>query len=297
MTDHGRRPKRWANDLNTILAAALGDDRFPIPVETLAKDFSKQRFPASPIVEVMARPLGSFEGALYPVQDKTAWAILHNTDVSPGRRRFTVAHEFGHYLMHRDLLPDGIACNEEAITFRAGEELEEEADTFAAYLLMPLDDFREQLEADKKPSLAEFDAVKDRYGVSLIACILRWLEYTACRSMLVVSRDGYVLWAKSSKAALRSRLYIQTRGVPPVPVPAQSLAGRRDFDDLGREGVEHPAGAWFQEPCLEITVISDKYDQTISILHFDGRPTFEFEDVAEEDAFDRLSPKTRERFE
>jgi Zn-dependent peptidase ImmA (M78 family) len=42
--------------------------------------------------------------------------------------------------MHRALLPDGIGCGERAVTFRDGVDVEQEADTFAAYLLMPLDD-------------------------------------------------------------------------------------------------------------------------------------------------------------
>ena len=115
--------------------------------------------------------------------------------------------------------------------------------------------------------------------------------------MLIVSRDGYILCAKSSMPALHLLLYIRTRGVPPVPAPAHSLAGRRDFGDLGREAVEHPADVWFPEACFEITMNSDRYDQSITILHFDGRPAFELEDVAEEDAFDLLSPQTHERFE
>jgi hypothetical protein len=38
----GRKPKRWANDLNTILAATPGD-RFPIDVESLMRDYPKPR--------------------------------------------------------------------------------------------------------------------------------------------------------------------------------------------------------------------------------------------------------------
>src|SRR5262249_1306243 len=121
MTDHGRKPKRWANDLNTILAAVPGD-RFPIDVKTLAMNYSRQRFRDNPIVAVEGGALGSFEGALYPIPEKGEWAIIYNNSVSPGRQRFTVSHEFGHYLMHRNLLPpEGIECGEEVVTFRAGK--------------------------------------------------------------------------------------------------------------------------------------------------------------------------------
>lgn len=148
--------------------------------------------------------------------DGKAWAIIYNSGLSEGRRQFTIAHEFGHYLMHRSLHSEGIKCSEEAVTIRNGPELEKEADTFAAHLLMPLDDFRRQLPPDFIPTL---DDLANRYGVSLISCILRWLEYTERRSMLVISRDEFVLWSKSSDPAFRTRLYIRTRSGPPIQVP------------------------------------------------------------------------------
>lgn len=130
MTDHGRKPIRWANDLNKIIAAAFRNERFPVPVQEIIREYSRLKFPTSPVVAVEGRPLGNFEGALYPVHDGKAWAVIYNSAVSGGRRRFTLAHEFGHYLMHRALLPDGVECGEEAVTFRDGVDLEQEADTF-----------------------------------------------------------------------------------------------------------------------------------------------------------------------
>jgi hypothetical protein len=298
MTDHGRKPKRWANDLNIILAVIAGE-RFPIGVEQLAMGYAKQRSPESPIVAVEGGSLGKFEGALYPVPEKHGWAIIYNNDVSPGRRRFTISHEFGHYLMHRSLMPEGIECGEDVVTFRSGEDLEKEADTFAAYLLMPLDDFRAHIGADAKPTIDEFGAMADRYGVSLISCILRWLEYTSRRSMIVVSRDGYMLWSASSGPAFKSGLFYRTRRGPPIEVPAGSLVGLQDFTDRARLGVAQPAGMWLGEDCQEMTVRSDNYDQSITVLHFaNAAPRWSgAEEVGLQDTFERFTPPERDRFE
>lgn len=298
MTDHGRKPIRWANDLNTILAAAFRDERFPVPLEKIICEYSRLKFPASPVVAVEGRALGKFEGGLYPVHDNKAWAVVYNSAVSNGRRRFTLAHEFGHYLMHRTLLPDGIECGEDAVTFRNGADLEAEADEFAAYLLMPLDDFRRQIPPDADPTLDDFSAAAERYGVSLIACVLRWLEYTTRRSMLAISRDGFILWARASEPAFKTGLFIRTRNAPPVEVPSASLLGRADFADIGREGVDHPPGVWFNEDCTEITIHSDKYDQSLAILHFgrDMRTFRNIDEADEPDAFDRFNSKPRDRF-
>jgi hypothetical protein len=62
-----------------------------------------------------------------------------------------------------------------------------------------------------------------------------------------------------------------------------------------REGVEHPP---VREDCTEITIHSDKYDQSLAILHFgrDTRTCESFGEAEEPDAFDRFNPKPRDRF-
>ena len=164
--------------------------------------------------------------------------------------------------------------------------------------MRPRPDFRAQLPADAVPSLDDLSSLAERYGVSLISCTLRWLEYTDRRSMLIISVDEFVLWSRSSKAALQSGRYFKTRNVAPVELPANSLVSRRDLADIAREGVQHPAGVWFPEECTEITIHSDKYGQAITILHFGrdaGRST-RFDEPEEPDTFDRFTPKARSRF-
>jgi len=295
MMGHGRKPFRWANDLNKLAAVALGEQRFPLPLELIATDYSRQIFPEAPIVAIQGGSLGTFEGALYPVTN--GWAIIYNSDVSEGRKRFTIAHEFGHYLMHRHLFPKGFECNEESVTFRSGSDLEEEADTFAASMLMPLDDFRARLSAKAQPSLDDLGTLADHYGVSLISCILRWLEYTERRAILVISRDDFVLWSRSSEPAFKTRLYMRTRNAPPIEVPENSLIRRKDLADIARDGIRHPPEVWFDEDCTELTIHSDRYDQQISVLLFGSAPPRAFLDTEpEEDIFDRFGRRARGRF-
>ena len=91
--------------------------------------------------------------------------IYNESGVSLGRRISTISHEFGHYLLHRTKLPNGIECDERVVTRREGKGIEKEADEFAAGLLMPLDDFRARIGPDDKPSLDDLAGAKDRYGV------------------------------------------------------------------------------------------------------------------------------------
>jgi IrrE N-terminal-like domain len=197
--------QRWAIEISKLWRAVAGDTRFPVDVEAIAPDLSAARFPSDPIRAIKGGRLPNFEGALYPLRDPArGWAIIYNeSGVSLGRKRFTISHEFGHYLLHRTTLPNGIECDEQVITRREGKGIEKEADEFAATLLMPLDDFRARIGVEDKPSMDDLGGAADRYGVSLTAAALRWLEYTNRRAVFVVSRDGGAKWARSSQPAFR----------------------------------------------------------------------------------------------
>lgn len=286
-------PQRWAYNLTHILNAAFGADHFPIHVSAIAKEFSHQRFPDDPITMVKGASLPGFEGALYRAPaGKTGWGILYNSDItSTGRKNFTLAHEFGHYLLHRLIYPNGIECREQDIVRWDSEyaQIEHQANVFAATLLMPLDDFRRQIDDRSQPTLDDLGNCASRYDVSLIAATLRWLQYTRRRACLVVSRDGFVLWARSSDRAWKTRAFIKTANRPPVPVPDSSLAACRESIEGSRAETDHDAGVWFPEPCRELVLFADQYDFTISLLHLDDVTVRIQEEELVEDTRDRMN--------
>lgn len=289
-------PKRWANDLTALLNAVYKVDRFPVNVKQLAQDYTLQRFPDDPITNVLGGVLPRFEGGLYRAEEgKRGWGIIYNKDRSVGRINFTVAHEFGHYLLHRLKHPDGFRCGEEDMARWDSEygQLESQANDFAATLLMPLDDFRNQIGPLINPDIDALGVCADRYEVSLIASILRWLQYTERRSILVVSRDGFILWARSSEAALRSGAYFRTANVDPVPIPLSSLAAQRDLVGGSKGAADMDKGIWLREPCREEILFSDQYDFTISLLHLgEAASRLELGEEHEEDTFDHITSRT-----
>jgi hypothetical protein len=289
-------PERWANSLTTLLNAAYGSGtgRFPVKVAQLAKDYSHQRFPGDPITLVQGDSLPGFDGALYPAPPgKKGWGIIYNDAIrSKGRINFTLAHEFGHYLVHREEYPEGIECNEQDMVRWDSEykRVEQQANEFAATLLMPLDDFRRQIPARGKPSLDDLGGCAEHYGVSLTAAALRWLQYTERRSVLVVSRDGFIKWARSSSRALRTGAFFRTANRPPVPIPPTSLAARGSLLDGGKVAVPHDRGVWFSEQCEEIALVSDHYDFVISVLHLgEAELRYGFEEEKQEDVFEVMT--------
>ena len=141
---------------------------------------------------------------------------------------------------------------------------------FSAGLLMPFDDFRRQIPERDKVDLDMISHCADRYRVSLIAAVLRWLQYTARRAVLVVSRDGFILWSRASNAALRTGAFFRTSG-PPIAIPADSLAGRQDTIIDGRAGIELGANVWFPEPVREMTIFAEQYDFAVTLLLLENR--------------------------
>lgn len=290
-----KQPKAEANRISHILRLVLGDARFPVKVDEVALEYSRQCFPEAPVDKVDGEDLDGLEGMLAANKAKTKWLILYNSAISSaGRKRFTIAHEFGHYLLHRHQQSE-FQCGDDDIETgdRNKKDIETDADQFASTLLMPLDDFRKQVDGQS----VSFDLLghcADRYGVSLTAAALRWIEIADGRAVLVASRDDHMLWAKSNEAAFKSGAYFATRKRT-IPIPRASLAYSDNCTGTA-QSQSIQAKVWFpREPAYieltEMTKVAGNYDYTLSLLlmpeaewrqpqHDDGEP--------DEDTFDRF---------
>lgn len=291
------RPLKEAARITQMLDLVLGADRFdraPVDVISLALEYSRQVAPNSPIHEVVERDIPGCVGALvYGEARPRQWAIMYHVGQSDGRRSFTVGHEFAHYVLHRELIEKdqgfdgGIYCDENSVVRRDGSGIEQEADAFTAALLMPLHDFRRQQPAKARVDFDTLSRLAKRYGVSLTAAILRWLEYTETRAMMVVSNEGFAHWAKPSGPALKSGRFIRTKNTV-YELPSQAFAARRDYSDGALTGIMQQAGVWFTEPVHEMCFRSDRYDQEITVLQFEADGPCPQEEEEESDVFDHF---------
>jgi hypothetical protein len=291
------RPLKEAARITQMLDHVLGGDRFdrgPVDVIRLALEYSRQVAPDSPIHEIVERNIPGCVGALvYGEARPRQWAIMYHLGQSKGRRSFTVGHEFAHYILHRQLIEEsesfdgGIYCDEDSVVRRGGSGIEQEADEFTAALLMPLHDFRRQQPANAKVDFETLSRLAKRYGVSLTASILRWLEYTETRAIMMVSNEGFAHWAKPSGPALKSGRFIRTKNRV-YELPSQAFAAKRDYSDSALTGITQQAGVWFPEPVHEMCFRSDRYDQEITVLQFEADgPQFQAEEE-ETDVYDRF---------
>ncbi len=272
MTDQ-KRPKAEANDISKLLNQVFGTDRFPVPVEDLALEYTQQKFRDAPIAKVQGEDLDGFDGMLAANKKRDKWMILYNSAVSSeGRKRFTIAHELGHYLLHRHQQEE-FACGagdiETSGEGKGSQHIEKEADDFATTLLMPLDDFRRQVDGETM----SFDLLghcADRYGVSLTAAAIRWLEIAAPRrAVLVASRDDHMLWATSNEDAFNSGAYFATRKNT-IELPRSALAHSHNCTGSA-QSQDTRAQAWFarepaEMPITEMTKVAGNYGYTLTLL-------------------------------
>lgn len=265
-------PSRAAYKFTHILdlfAQVHGTPRFPVDIAALAKDAANQFGWNDPITEVKAADINTFEGALFANANRSKWCLLYNARIkSSGRIRFTQAHELGHYLLHRQQR-EAFNCSVDDIVNRETDEatMEAQADSFAASLLMPLNDFRVQMNG-----CADFDGLgtsAERYGVSLTAATLRWLKDTDRQAVLVVHRDGFMKWAFSSKSAAENGAFFKSRQHV-VAIPDCSLAADQSVTSE-RTGVEIAASTWFPHAPANLTlqemkITANDYDVIMTLL-------------------------------
>lgn len=100
------------------------------------------------------------------VAEDGSFTIFLPTDSSEERDNFTVAHELGHYFLHRREVPQGNAVS---FTRRGSNRMEWEANWFAAEFLMPDLQVRSEFNQGKKTPRE----IAMKFGVSQMAAKVR----------------------------------------------------------------------------------------------------------------------------
>ena len=157
---------------------------------------------------------------------------------------------------------------------------------------MPLDDVREQVNGNSV-DLDLMSHLADRYDVSLTAAILKWLDMTPKRAMIVIGKDGFIDWAWCSKSLLKSGIFYKARQNL-TALPDASLAARGDLLIDNRTGVVHPKGIWVgNEEVREMTTFSKQGQMSISLLLYPddapGKWDKDLEEPEELDTYDQFT--------
>ncbi len=230
---------------------------YPFPLEAFAT--------LAGIESISELTTDGFEGMLITNPEKSRGAIMIKAGTSFRRRRFTIAHELGHYLLpwHRQ---ERFSCKSSDIKDNTDNKstsklsnssitIETEANSFASELLMPHAEFKRILDEYGSPELIDIADLSDFFDVSFEAVIHRYKVLTSYPLAFVFSHKNVVrYWVKSSVMPYS----LKVRKDQPLPLRSPSRQSGEYISDW-----EPIAAHYWLEPHSEFNVPNKILEQTI----------------------------------
>lgn len=176
------------------------DLQIPIPIEELSRQLG--------IDEIKDLSTEGFVGGLIADAAKSIGSILVQKDIGHQRRRFTIGHELGHFLIpfHKPVKPEGFFCSradmlkwpsrEQKQSFR----MEAEANEFSSLILMPPPHLRAFIDQTGDPNLDVVNEIHDHFDVSKDAAARAYASYHNETIAIVVAKDGRLLRTYKNKS-------------------------------------------------------------------------------------------------
>jgi Zn-dependent peptidase ImmA (M78 family) len=124
--------------------------------------------------------------------------VTVSSELSHEERRFAIAHELGHFELHKDESYLGLCTGEQLVTDYEGGGAEAEANAFAAEFLMPAKLFQPRTQA-REVTWDVPRRLSDEFQVTLSAAALRFAELSDERTAVVYSVDARVKWTRRSR--------------------------------------------------------------------------------------------------
>lgn len=252
--------KKNAEPIKAAAAAfrILNEFGFPHPREIELKDLAMDR-------NVFVRE-GEIKGAEGRLLRKGKNGVIHirRGIIPEGRRRFTIAHELGHWELHAAY--SQFLCNAEDMRDYGRSPLEVEANCFAAELLMPNSHFRSAC-GNQEPSMALIESLADDFQTTLTSTAIRFADVSKRRVVVVYYQNNVVRWSYSDS---KKNLPFVVAG---RPVPEFSSA-TLDKSEVAN-GMDHyedadwfPQLSWAKEDVYEETKRMSSLKGGLTLLWF-----------------------------
>lgn len=179
--------------------------------------------------------LESCEARIIGYQDRAIITIHRNGN--PRRKRFSIAHELGHWQHHRG---SSSMCRSSDIgNPGSASQIERQADRFAADLLMPRYLFAPSLTQHRRPSFEAIETLAAEYATSRLATAMRCIDLGDWPVILVCHATTGRRWFKRSDT-------VPDKWFPRAEVDPSSSAFPVLFGDVDRTTPRSiSASAWF----------------------------------------------------
>jgi Zn-dependent peptidase ImmA (M78 family) len=171
---------------------------------TRASDIDLEAIAQSVGVRVRVGTVETCEARLIGFRDRAIITVGPTGDRR--RRRFSIAHELGHWHLHRGRIT---LCETIGLNSPAGRKspMEREADDYAAKLLMPSHLFRNSLQRRSHRTLGVAAALSHEYRTSRLATLLRIIDLDLWPCMLIFHPAKGKGWSRRSRSfQIKARL-------------------------------------------------------------------------------------------
>lgn len=159
-------------------------------------DFPLEEVAGSLGISIKVVPSMGSEGRIL-MNGNSGIISLNSTINNQKKNNFTIAHEIGHFILHKDLAFFSDTHKTLSEWYRIGPQ-ETQANEFASELLMPSDLFRSKVHG-KKMNIALINDVSSYFNVSMLAAFLKYIPLGSYPAMIIFMESGIVKWKKYSE--------------------------------------------------------------------------------------------------
>ena len=214
-------------------------------------------------------PLENYDGRIvYGKRGKALITVNSNLTYEP-RKRFTIAHELGHYILghnRKEVAHDDQVSME---YYKSGSQ-ETEANQFASELLMPSSIFLEYVEGERFSPQLMHDLAGE-FKTSVTSVVYKYLEYGSHPIVVFYSYNNKIRYWKKSKDFMRRIKDFQNLPVPHNSVAEEWYNDKTQYfpDDIQEIELNVWFDLWKQEEndwCYEYCLVSPKYNTVLSIV-------------------------------
>jgi Zn-dependent peptidase ImmA (M78 family) len=143
-------------------------------------------------VLILEKPIHGAAARL--ISESGTGVVVVDQDIKEwGKKRFAAAHEFGHFVLHRNKTPVKVCTDDSFFEWYSKSEIEPESNAFAAELLMPESMFTARCKC-RVPGFSIVEKLAEDFETTLTATAIRFTQFTNQACALIASKNSKVKW-------------------------------------------------------------------------------------------------------
>jgi Zn-dependent peptidase ImmA (M78 family) len=197
--------------------------------------------------------------------DDSGLIRVKSTIREPGRRRFAISHEIGHWLLHKGRSQIFACTNQDMLATYKTNPDEADANFFASALLMPEHLFRPRIQNQTFSKVLISD-LADYFQTSLTATAIRYCYLTEDYCAVVSVFDGKISWWRGSnnfenRFWIHNGTKISATSIAAKTIPGQMESSEIDITEWSARGAYRGSDTFIEE-----SVSFKNYDYTLVFL-------------------------------